>query len=408
MASPVPDLPEALWARVKTHQADPDALPGPDVAAELIAWCEGRHPNDLQALLDALRAEGAYAVSLEVLEEAWNAELPLTVLGRVAEDWIGTVLHGVGDRAGASVVATHLVPRAKALGAAFAGDLGHLCLEWRLYAAADPLVRFAAADHPGDTALQYALGVVTKLAGEWDKSRDAFRAVLAQRPDEHGALWSLGIACTALEDWVGARDAWGRLGLTLPPGDGDFAAAGDATPVRLPTAGAPDAPVPFEVVWGVRLCPARARLVGIPRFSLLAAHGDVVLLDGEATGETQGPDGQPRAILPALDRWGPPAARPRFVMRGPLEDPRDRGRLQQALGELARAGFPVADWTGLDGAPDRLMAALVLPSDRAPAEAEAAAQDALGALPLFWPELRRAAGLDATAHHAALADEGIP
>ncbi len=399
-----PGFPGVLWRRVEaTLHPTSDEHPS-DVADEVVRWIEGRSPEDLGAVLDALRSAGAYAVSLEVLEAAWNAELPLDLHGRVAEDWIGTVLHGVGDRAGAEVVAQHLVSRAQALGPAFAGDLGHLCLEWDLNGAADALVRFAAAALPGDTALQFALGVVCKLAGEWSESAAAFEAVLRQRPDERSAWWSLGIARTALSDWAGARAAWQALGFTLPGDAGDFASAGAPTPVRLPAA--PGAPARYEVVWGRRLCPARVRLEGLPRFPHLADHGDVVLVDGVAVGETAGAEGQPVAILPALAPWGAARGWPRFMVAGPQRAHTDRDALQRAVARLHGEGWPAADWTGLDGAPHTLALGLIVPSGRTAGAAASALAAAIGDLPLQCPALLQAAGLPPETQWATLRPEG--
>ena len=66
-------------------------------------------------MLDVLRGRRAYPISLVIIEEGWNADLPLDLLGRLAEDWLGTVLHGLGDPAGVVEVAHHLKDRAMKL-----------------------------------------------------------------------------------------------------------------------------------------------------------------------------------------------------------------------------------------------------------------------------------------------------
>ncbi|MCA9559368.1 MAG: hypothetical protein KC583_12485, partial [Myxococcales bacterium] len=175
---------------------DPAAL-----AADLLAWCDGRPADDLEALLDALRERGAYPISLEVLEAAWNSDLPAARLGRVAEDWVGTVLLGLGDRAGAREVAAHLCAGATKHGVQFAGDLGHVLLGWDMPDLAAPLIEAAAKALPGDVALRYDLGVVQKLRGDFAASADSFRAVLRHR-DEPAARWNLGIAAVAQHDWA--------------------------------------------------------------------------------------------------------------------------------------------------------------------------------------------------------------
>jgi hypothetical protein len=386
-------FPGVIWRRVETvlaeFIADPASTPvgarrsaptedPAEVAEEVAHWLDGRSADDLEGVLDALREVGAYPVSLPLLEQAWNAELPLDRLGRVAEDWLGTVLHGLADRDGALVVGHHLRTRALELGAAFAGDLGHLLIDLELFEAADPLVRFAAEHQPGDTALAYALGVVCKFAGDFAGCRAAFEAVLATRPTETAAWYNLGIACTALRDWAGARKAWSQVGFSLPEGEGDFAAAGDACAVRLPVPApehlGPDARrrVRHEVVAGVRLCPARVRLLAVPAFAHgFANYGDVVLIDGNTVGESRGANGETLPVLPALHRLTVYGGT-RLLWRAPVEDAQSRRRLSTAARALAEAGWPVADLTGQLTDAHTLCLALHLPPDRA-AEAGIAA-----------------------------------
>ena len=329
MASPPPDLPGRLWRWVEDFVAgsNPDAE---GIGAALVEWVDGREATDLQALLDALRDSGAYPISLHVLEEAWNAEVPLELAGRIAEDWVGTVLHGVGDPKGAAVVAQHLVKGALARGPAFAGDLGHLFLDWRLFEAADPLIRAAAAAHPGDTALRFNLGVVHKLAGEWAAARDCFSLVLRHHGDDKATRWNLGVVCTALADWAGARSAWTALGFTLPPGEGDFGSPGEPTAVDLDS----------EVVWGRRLCPARVELRTLPMTPDGANFGDVLLIDGVALAQTAYPDGSEGPILPALAVIKRAGTRTHQVT---VDSP---GRARDMAERLNQRGVPAADWSG--------------------------------------------------------------
>lgn len=387
------DFPGVLWRRVETVLREFIAAPGErplpsaqltedpeEVAEEITRWLEGRTIEDLEHVLDTLREQGAYPVSLHVLESAWNSDLPSERLGRIAEDWVCTVLRGLGDRAGALVVAQHLIPRAKELGPTFAGDLGHLMLDLGLYEVAADFVLFAAEALPGDTALQYALGVVHKFAGRFERSRAAFERVLAVRPDETAAWYNLGIAHTALKDWPAARHAWGKVGFTLPEGDGDFAIPGDRCVLQLPTdSDLPNAP-PHELVIGVRLCPARARLLAPPAWAHeFAAYGDVVLIDGESLGELPSASGEPLMVLRVLQRLGRYGGQ-RLLWTAPAEGPTSRTQLSQAVRDLVQAGWPVSDYTGQLTGPDILCLALHLPPDRA---ASAAAQ----AIARFAPDL---------------------
>jgi tetratricopeptide (TPR) repeat protein len=403
-----PALPEGfppqLWRRVEVLVAG--ALEDPQhICAEAVAWLEGRAADDLNQVLDALREVGAYPVSLALLEEAFNSDLPLDRLGRLAEDWIGTVLHGLGDRPGAETVAAHITPRAITLGGAFAGDLGHLLLQWDLIDAARPLVEYAARRMPGDLPLQFALGVVRKFEQDWAESRRAFERVVAQHPTEKAGWWNLGIVCVAQEDWAAARRAWAAVDLELPPGDpnADYGAAGTLTPVRLATG--PGAPMPYEVVWGHRIGPARVQLAGLPRFPRDAGFGALVLIDGVPTGEA--PYGEERrAIFPHLATIQPGQGQ-RFHLRAPLREAADRQRIRTLAQVLAGDGWPVADWTGLGGAQDRIELGLIVLPNRSPAEALAAVAHHGAELTLYAPELRLAAGQDPTEDAAQLRAEGL-
>jgi len=360
-----------LWLRVEAFMAggteDPDAI-----AADLVAWADGGPPEDLEGVLDALRDLGAYPISLPVLAAAWEAEMPEDLLGRVAHDRVGTILHGLGDRPGALRIAREMQARALELGPAFAGDLGDLWLSLGLVEAADPLVRAAAAEHPGDLALRFNLGVAQKLAHQWAASRESFLAVLRHH-DDQAACWNLGIACTALEDWAGARAAWQTLGFDLPHGEGDFAALGEVVAIALPTAEG------SEVVWGRRLCPARAEVRTLPFLSGFAQFGDVVLLDGVPAGEVAYPEGQWGPVLPALTVLHTRGTRT-LVAQGPL-GPRGKAAVARAAELLNGRGWPAADWTELSGGTHLALAIGVVPP-RTDAEARAALAEVTMGLPL--------------------------
>ncbi|MCB9547505.1 MAG: tetratricopeptide repeat protein [Myxococcales bacterium] len=353
--------PAALWGRVDAWLAGADEdLEG--LAEAFIDWVDGRHPDDLEALLDALRDRGAYPLSLQILAAAWQADVPDEVLGRVAQDRIGTILHGLGDRAGALEVARTMERRALEKGPAFAGDLGDLYLSMDLPEAAEPLVRAAAAALPGDLALRFNLGVIQKLAGDWAGCKASFEAVLRHHEDQ-AACWSLGIACTALRDWAGARAAWSALGFELPPGDGDIASPGEPVAIRLPT------PRGSEVVWGVRLCPARAEVRSLPFVSGFAGFADVVLLDGVEAGQATYPDGETGPVLPALGVW---LARGASVLVAEGVAP---GSTAAAVVALEAAGWPVADWSPFSRDALSRVAVGVLPP-RTEADARAALEAA--------------------------------
>jgi tetratricopeptide (TPR) repeat protein len=333
MANPPAELPGRLQRWIEEFVAG-DSTDAEGISAALVEWADGRPAEDVQGLLDHLRTIGAYPLSLIVLEEAWNAEVPLDLAGRIAEDWVGTVLHGIGDRAGAAEVAQHLVKGALARGPAFAGDLGHLFLDWRLFEAADPLIREAAQAHPGDTALRFNLGVVHKIAQEWAAAKGCFEQVLRHHGDDKATRWNLGVVCTALADWPGARAAWEGLGFTLPPGEGDFGSPGEPTAVEVGN----------EVLWGLRLCPARVELRTLP-YGDQANFGDVLLIDGVSLRKTPYPDGSEGPILPVLAVLHPAGTR---THRIPVDS---RQAAKDVAARLNQAGHPAADWSAQAGLP---------------------------------------------------------
>lgn len=392
--------PPALWARVQAFLAGDEPEPGP-IAHALIEWVDGRSPLDLVGLLDDLRAATAYPISLHILATAWEAGLPDALAGRVAEDWLGTLIEGMGRLDEAREVAERIAADARSRGPGFQGELGHLLLGWGLRDAAAPLVEEAARRQPGDLSAQFNLGVVQKFRGEWAACRETFRFVLRQRPSD-AARWNLGIACTALRDWAGAREAWTGLGMPVPPGEGDYAAPGERTPVRLPTA--PEAPVQAEVVWGDRLCPARVRLIGMPRFGGPAGFGDVVLVDGVPVGHAPRDDGTQVSIFEALEVF---ERRPGTLYRiaGPLAA---APPVDALVADLRARGYAVADWTGLAGPRDKgVRLGLFLDPDDDPAAALAALEAHAARVTLYCPELMAAAGRDPAFHRKALEAAGL-
>jgi len=358
------DLPAQLWDRVEASVSALGDETAEAIVAELVSWAQGQHPDRLEDLLDALRARAAYPISIGVLEAAWNSDLSPERMGRVVEDWIGTVKFGLGDDAGAEIVARHISDGAAGHGHAFVGDLGHLLLGWEMYALASPLVEAAAEAMPGDLSAQFNLGVVRKLQADWAASRRCFETVLRLRPDDQASRWNLGITCTALGDWAGARTAWTELGMELPAGDGDFGAEGEITAIRLPFddgAGGRG----YEVVWGRRMGPARACLRTIPRFSKLASYGDIVLLDGVTAGETQ-LEGESVAVFPALARLEARGAEV-MVFRGEDGSTDACRRADVAVERLNGEGWPAADWSSL-GTGDGVCIAVAVEPDRSAQE----------------------------------------
>ena len=334
---------------------------------------DGQPAEALEATLDLLREEGSYALSLELLEEAWSAELPLDLLGRVAQDWVGTVLFGLGDRAGAREVARHIRPRALELGASFCGDLCDLYLEWGLADEARPLAEEVVRAQPGDASARFHLGVCAKLRGEWALARESFEEVLRHSADP-ATRWNRALVAVAERDWAAARAQWTALGLALPAGEGDYAALGELTPVRL--SGEGDAP--DEVVWGARICPARVLLTGLPYHSRRFRCGDTLLVDGVKAGEVEHA-GQKHTIVPALAVWEPSPGRTARLV-GPPAAPATLNALDAAARALGARGWAVAHWTRSFRRP-------------APAGSTAGEGELLTQLCVYVPAERRAAEL---------------
>jgi hypothetical protein len=145
-----------------------------------------------------------------------------------------------------------------------AGDL--------LAAAAARLSGRAAAAVWFDAALAY------KFARNWVRAYETGKTAVTyvERGAEEPAFWNLGTAATILRDWDTARDAWAGYGLQPFPGTGPIDAELGPTCVRLSDVS--------EVVWAVRLCPTRARVISVP-FDASRRFGEVVVHDGAPSGE---------------------------------------------------------------------------------------------------------------------------
>ena len=80
----------------QTLDRDPSGVDNIDMIIDSLKLdLDGASVALLEETLDWLRDAGAYALSLALLEEAWNSDLPLDLLGRIAQDWVGTVLFGL-------------------------------------------------------------------------------------------------------------------------------------------------------------------------------------------------------------------------------------------------------------------------------------------------------------------------
>ena len=184
-----------------------------------------------------------------------------------------------------------------------ANERGRALAEDGRYAEAVPHYLEAVRLAPSWASAWFNLGIAYKHTADFAGSlRASERALAIDRESAgEGAIWNLGIAATALGDWSKARQAWRDFGLTVPDGDGPLEMMEESTPIRLNPKGE------AEVVWSVRIDPARARLRSIPLPSSKHRYDDLVLHDGAPNGYRKlggedvpgvAGDGQP-VVLPA-------------------------------------------------------------------------------------------------------------
>ena len=349
-----------LQSYIMTKQIEDEESVLNDIKQDL----EGQSVGALEEILDWLRDRGLYPLSVPLLEEAWNAELPLDVLGRVAQDWVGTILYGIGDELGAREVVGHLQERAIELGATFCSDWCDVLIEWGMYSEATPLANFVLREHPGDLSGRFHLGICHKMSGDYTGALQHFEEILNHQIDP-ATQWNLGIAYVALRDWTKAREMWGSLGFKLPEGEGDYAALGELSPVRLKQFNGSS--TRSEVVWGVRVGPARLLLTGIPYYHPDIECGDTLLIDGVKEGEAQF-QGDSHPISPVLDRWALTKG-VTFRLYGQQRSQGDLLALDKATQTLGESGWAIAHWSAMvprqtsSGAP-LLQLGVYLPPDR--------------------------------------------
>jgi hypothetical protein len=169
------------------------------------------------------------------------------------------------------------------------------------------------AEHPG---LWFDRGMFAKWRRDWPAAQEHSARSLDLVPEaereEEPAAWNLGIAATARRDWTTARRAWRAYGLQVG-GEGDEPIEDDRGPgaVRL------NPPVRYigqqdleldgrvgepEVVWGLRLDPARIRIASVPLPGSGHRFGDVVLHDGEPHG-TRRSGGADHPVFEEIELW---------------------------------------------------------------------------------------------------------
>ena len=160
-------------------------------------------------------------------------------------------------------------------------ELGYQAFEAKDWASAGGLLAEAAAELPGPTAVSvwFDAALAYKFDRNWPRAYELGLKAIDGLPrgQQEPAFWNLGIAATVLREWDTARDAWDGFGLgaECETSEGPTAYRIGTTCIRLAC---------DEVVWAVRVCPTRARVVNVP-WDLTRRFGEVVLHDGAPNGE---------------------------------------------------------------------------------------------------------------------------
>src|SRR5208337_4273353 len=143
----------------------------------------------------------------------------------------------------------------------------------------------------------YNLGLHYKNTGRWDKSLFYNQCALKLEPADRAACWNLGIAATALKNWTEARRAWREYGIQLENGDGEVRMPMETACVRLNPKGN------GEVVWGLRIDPARIVILSVPLPESGHRFHDIVLNDGASEGTRIDQRGKEVPVIDDLSIW---------------------------------------------------------------------------------------------------------
>lgn len=142
----------------------------------------------------------------------------------------------------------------------------------------------------------YNLGLKAKYEGNWPESFAQNQRANRLRPGDEATLWNLGIAATALKDWDEARRAWKACGIQVNDGPGEVLMPQIKACVRANPNGAAD------VVWGMRIDPARIRIENVPLPASERRYGDVLVNDGAEEG-TRNSNGREYPVFDELGIW---------------------------------------------------------------------------------------------------------
>jgi hypothetical protein len=179
----------------------------------------------------------------------------------------------------------------------------------------------------------YNLGLKAKYAGDWRESLAQNQRADKLRPGDEATIWNLGIAATALAEWDEARRAWKSYGIEVNGGPGEVLWSEMKACVRANPSGAAD------VVWGMRIDPARIRVENVPLPASERRYGDILINDGAEEG-TRISNGREFSVFDELGVW---KVSPYSTFEAELLMPNE-GALE-SLGKKCRAsGLWVEDW----------------------------------------------------------------
>ena len=220
-------------------------------------------------------------------------------------------------------------------------------------AEADRIAAEVLRRDPEHRGMWFDRGLFAKWRRDWPAAQEhnarALELVPEYEREEEPAAWNLGIAATARRDWATARRAWAAYGVQVDghadePVEDDFgpAAVRLNPPVRY--VGQRDLEIDGrlpnpEVVFGLRLDPARIRIASVPLPESGHRYGDVVLHDGEPHG-TRRSGNTDHPVFEEIELWERSSVPTLSVQVQGSDD--DVTELRHAL-DLA--GLVVEDWT---------------------------------------------------------------
>ncbi|HZV01581.1 MAG TPA: tetratricopeptide repeat protein [Planctomycetota bacterium] len=202
---------------------------------------------------------------------------------------------------------------------------------------AEAIFKAVVEEAPDFEPAWFNLGLVYKGRRRWPESLRCNAEAARLRQKNEPALWNLGIAATALGDWATARKAWHEFGIQVPAGEGPIAMKLGLVPIRVNPDGEH-----AEVIWSVRIDPARAVINNVPFPSSGHRFGDLVLHDGEPAG-TRVLRGQEVPVFNELQILEP-SSHHTFVVRLEVESPEDVKDLVRRCASY-EVKVPCEDWT---------------------------------------------------------------